>query len=247
VRVHTDNATDLGETVAAEETSEPVESKTQASKRTEDSGGAENSGGVEDTSGAEEITEADDAACEDSSDSPNADEGKEAEAAKTNKRRINWPRVVAYGVIPGLALLAAAAAGFLKWQDTSARDSKMAAVESLAAAKDSSAALLSYQPDSADKDLGAAKDRLTGAFKESHTKLTHDVIIPGAKQRHISAIATVPAAASVSATPNHAVALIFVDQTVVIGNDAPTDTASTIRVTLDKIGGRWLISGFDPI
>lgn len=73
------------------------------------------------------------------------------------------------------------------------------------------------------------------------------MVIPGAKKDHISAIATVPAAASVSATPNHAVTLVFVDQTVTVGNDAPTDTASTVRVTLDKVGGHWLISGFDPI
>jgi len=73
------------------------------------------------------------------------------------------------------------------------------------------------------------------------------VVIPGAKQKHISAVAKVPAAASVSATPNHAVALLFVDQTVVVGPDQPTDTASSVRVTLDKIGGRWLISGFDPV
>jgi Mce-associated membrane protein len=56
-----------------------------------------------------------------------------------------------------------------------------------------------------------------------------------------------PAAASVSATPNHAVALVFVDQTVVVGSDRPTHTASSDRVTLDKIGGRWLISGLDPV
>jgi Mce-associated membrane protein len=41
--------------------------------------------------------------------------------------------------------------------------------------------------------------------------------------------------------------LLFVDQTVKVGNDAPTDTASVVRVTLDRRGGRWLISQFDPI
>ena len=40
---------------------------------------------------------------------------------------------------------------------------------------------------------------------------------------------------------------MFVDQTVVVGSDAPTNTASSVRVTLEKVGGRWLISGFDPI
>jgi Mce-associated membrane protein len=41
--------------------------------------------------------------------------------------------------------------------------------------------------------------------------------------------------------------LLFVNQSVVIKDDAPTSTASTVRVTLDKIDGRWLISHFDPV
>jgi Mce-associated membrane protein len=162
-------------------------------------------------------------------------------------RRINWSRVLAFGVLPVLALVIAAAAGFLKWQDAWVRGSGVAGIESVAAAKDSTVALLSYQPDTVDKDLGAARDRLAGSFKDSYTQLIHDVVIPGAKKQHISAIATVPAAASVSATPKHAVALLYVDQTVAVGNDAPTGTSSIVRVTMDKIGGRWLISAFDPV
>jgi Mce-associated membrane protein len=51
-----------------------------------------------------------------------------------------------------------------------------------------------------DTDLGAARDRLTGEFKDSYTSLTHDVVIPGSKQKHISAVANVPTAASMSAS-----------------------------------------------
>jgi Mce-associated membrane protein len=36
-------------------------------------------------------------------------------------------------------------------------------------ATDGTAALLSCKPDTVDKDLGAARDRLTGEFKDSHT------------------------------------------------------------------------------
>jgi Mce-associated membrane protein len=77
--------------------------------------------------------------------------------------------------------------------------------------------------------------------------LTHDLVIPGAKQKQISAVATVPAAAATSATPTHAVVLLFVNQSVVVGQSAPTSTASSVRVTLDKVGARWLISQFDPV
>jgi Mce-associated membrane protein len=57
----------------------------------------------------------------------------------------------------------------------------------------------------------------------------------------------VPAAASVSATENHAVVLVFIDQTTTIGDDAPTQTTSSVRITLERVHDRWLISQFDPV
>lgn len=181
---------------------------------------------------------------EDADEPDGADD--DAEESPKAKRR-NWIRVLAFGFLPGLALVLALGAGFLKWQDSSVRNAEIARIESVQAAKDSTVALLSYQPDTVDKDLGAARDLLTGQFRDSYASLTHDVVIPGAKQKHISAVATVPAAASVSASPDHAVVLAFVNQTVVVGADAPTSTASSVRMTMEKSGGRWLISEFDPI
>ena len=154
---------------------------------------------------------------------------------------------VAFVVLPAVALLLAAGAGYLKWEYASRQDSQRAAVESVTAAADTTAAILSYKPDSVDKERSAARDRLTGSFLESYTTLVNDVVIPGAKQKKITAVAQVPAAASVSATPSHAVVLVFVNQATAIGNDPATNTASSVRVTLDKIGDRWLVSGFDPI
>jgi Mce-associated membrane protein len=41
------------------------------------------------------------------------------------------------------------------------------------------------------------------------------------------------------------VVLVFISQTVKIGDAAPTETGSSARVTFDKTGGRWLVSDFD--
>ena len=114
-------------------------------------------------------------------------------------------------------------------------------------AKDSTIRLLSYKPDTVEQDLSSARELLTGDFRDSYTQLTNDVVIPGAKQKQIAALANVPAVASVSADPDHAVALVFVNQTVTVGDGAPTSTASSVKVTLDKVGDRWLISKFDPV
>jgi Mce-associated membrane protein len=178
-------------------------------------------------------------------DEAEADDAK-TDAAKS-RRNIDWGRVLAYGVLPGLALLLALTAGFLKFVDNSVRNGDTARIESLQVAKDSTVALLSYQPDKVEKQLNDARSLLTGDFQNSYTSLINDVVIPGAKQKQISAVATVPAAASVSADPNHAVVLVFVNQTVVVGTDAPTDTASSVRVTLQKSGDKWLISDFQPV
>ncbi len=172
-----------------------------------------------------------------------ADRGRPARP----RRRTRWSGLIAYGLLPVLAFVLAATAGLMKWEDSSARAAQAAQAESVQAATDGAIALLSYRPDTVQKNLEAARNRLTGTFLNAYTSLTHDVVIPGAQQKQISAVATVPAAASTSASANHAVVLLFVNQTVIVGQDAPTNAASSVRVALDKIGGRWLISGFDPV
>ncbi|MGW0159127.1 hypothetical protein ACWDUN_07355 [Mycobacterium sp. NPDC003323] len=168
-------------------------------------------------------------------------------AAAPAKRGVQWGRVLAYGILPGVALILALVAGYLKFEDNSIRDGDLARDESVQVAKDSTIALLSYKPDTVEQQLTDARALLTGEFAAAYTDLTTNVVIPGAKEKQISAVATVPAAASVSADPEKAVVLVFVNQTVVVGTDAPTDTASSVRVTMEKQGDRWLISGFDPV
>lgn len=150
-------------------------------------------------------------------------------------------------LLPAVALLTAACAAFLGWKYASSRDAQSAAADSVAAARDTTVAILSYRPDSAGTELIAARERLTGSFLDSYTTLINNVVIPGAKEKHITAVAEVPAAASVSATAKHAVALVFVDQSVTEGAGAPSHTNWSVRVTLDKVDGRWLVAGFDPV
>jgi Mce-associated membrane protein len=176
-----------------------------------------------------------------------ADESTRGGEPAKPRRKINWRRVSAFALLPTLAFLLALGAAFLKFQDSAVRQSDHARTESVQAAMDSTVALLSYKPDTVDKQLTGARDLLTGDFRDQYTDLINNVVIPGAKQKQISAVAKVPAAASVSANPGRAVVLVFVDQTVSVGNGVPTDTASSVRITLEKVGDRWLISKFDPV
>ena len=237
--------TDLADTTDENTTAEAapegeVEEDTATNVGVEDAAAGEDAETVEDTEDSETETS------EDAEEIADA-ETSEAATAATARGGFSYARLVAFGILPALALILGAAAGYLKWQDNSVRAAEKAADESTQVAKESTVKMLSYKPDTVEQDLGAARDLLTGAFQDSYTQLTHDVVIPGSKEKQISAVASVPAVASISATANHAEALVFVNQTVIVGNGGPTATASSVKVTLDKVGDRWLISGFDPV
>ena len=161
--------------------------------------------------------------------------------------RNGWLRPLTLGVLPAVIVLLGAGAGLLAWQDRSHRAVETARTESVQAASDATVAILSYKPDTVEQDLRKASDRLTGSFLESFTDLVNTVVIPGAREKKISAAAQVSAAASVSATADRAVVLVFVNQAVTVEGGAPSGTASSVRVTLDKVDDRWLVSAFDPV
>lgn len=198
--------------------------------------------------GSEPATATDESVAAPATDSAAATESEAAAGATARgPTRVALRRVLVFGLLPGLAMLLAVGVGYLKYQKNMLSETQTARIESVQASTDSTIKILSYNPDTVDRDLGAARDRLTGTFLEAYTHLTHDIVIPGAKQHKVSAVASVPAAASISATPNHAVVMVFVNQTITEGSNPPSSTASTVRVTMDKRDDRWLISDFTPI
>ncbi len=154
-------------------------------------------------------------------------------------RRIVVPLLAAALVIGGAWL----------YRDASARRSAVRGGEDAAqAARDSIVAILSYQPATVQQSLQtAAQDRLTGKFLDDYTQLIKTVVVPEAVAQRITVSARVPATAVVSADAHRAVLLAYVDQTTAAGSAAPTQSNSAVRVTMDNVDGRWLISGFDPM
>lgn len=162
-------------------------------------------------------------------------------------RRARW-----WILIVGLVLAIVATATLGGWQAVKGREldnavSAAARQTVLDTVRSAVPKLLSYTPDNVEATLNAATSLLTSNFRESYSKLIHDVVIPGAKQKNITAVAQVPAASVESLTTDKASMIVFVDQTVTMPPDAPTNNASSVRVGLQKINGAWLIGTFDPI
>jgi Mce-associated membrane protein len=152
-----------------------------------------------------------------------------------------------------LAVALIVAAGLASWMfffvyqpDRATNDA--AAESAVKAASDGTVALLSYAPESLDKDFAAAKSKLTGSFLSYYTQFTEQIVTPAAKQKAVKTQAAVVRAAVSEIHPNSVVVLVFINQTTE-SKDRPDASFinSAVRVTMQKVNGGWLISSFDPV
>ena len=119
---------------------------------------------------------------------------------------------------------------------------------SLDAAKNGTVALLSYAPNSLDKDFAAAKSHLTGDFLSYYTQFTEQIVTPAAKQKSVKTTAAVVRAAVSELHPDSAMVLVFINQnTTSKENPDGAFAASAVKVGLKKVNDTWLISSFDPV
>lgn len=183
----------------------------------------------------------------DESDTEVADVDSEPQQPAEPARKLPWSQILVFAVLPVLALLLAAGSAFLKWQIVSDRESATARTESAEAAKDITIQMLSYEPDTVEQHLNSVLGRLTGEFHDTYTTLINTTIIPGASAQRVTAVAEVPAVGSVSAGPDRAEVMLYLNQFVTVGDRPPQKTPSTVRVTMVREDGRWLLSQFEPV
>jgi Mce-associated membrane protein len=123
-----------------------------------------------------------------------------------------------------------------------------AAQQAIRAASDGAVAALSYSTESMDRDFARARSHLTGDFLAYYDKFTKEIVIPTVQQKHLAQTAAVLRAAVSELEPNSAVVLVFLNETTT-GKDKPQPliTPSSVRITLTKVSGSWLISKLDPV
>jgi Mce-associated membrane protein len=156
-----------------------------------------------------------------------------------------------WAILLAAALVASAGAAawlyFEQYRPDQQTNSAASAV-ALDAAKNGTVALLSYSPESLDKDFAAAKSHLTGDFLSYYTQFTEQIVTPAAKQKSVKTTAAVVRAAVSELHPDSAVVLVFINQnTVSKENPNGSFAASTVKVGLKKINDTWLIGSFDPV
>jgi Mce-associated membrane protein len=122
-----------------------------------------------------------------------------------------------------------------------------AARRAIQAASDGAVATLSYSSESIDRDFARARSHLTGEFLAYYDKFTKDIVMPTVKEKHLAQTAAVVRAAVSELHPHSAVVLVFLNETTTSKDKRePLQTPSSVRITLTKVNGSWLISKFDP-
>ncbi|WP_327729859.1 hypothetical protein OG250_30215 [Streptomyces sp. NBC_00487] len=144
----------------------------------------------------------------------------------------------------------------LGWQYREGRRAEQARGEALAAARKAAPVVLSYDYRHLDRDFARARTHLTGAFRDEYRRTTTTVVGPTARKYHGVVKATVtapadggrPAASVVSAGPDKAVILLFVNQvttsTQVTGSRVDLNR---VRMTLTRTSEGWKVSAVDAL
>ena len=184
-------------------------------------------------------------------DEPAASEPAEADAAaasapiRARRARILLPAL--------LALMLVGASSFAAWayvkQYRPDQQTDAAVAETVVkAASDGAVAMLSYAPPTMDKDFAAAKTHLTGDFVKFYTDFTNSVVTRAVKEKDVKTQANVVRAAISDLSPESALVLAFINQTTV-SKDNPDGTfaQSSVKISMKKVDGAWLIAAFDPV
>jgi Mce-associated membrane protein len=199
-------------------------------------------------------------------DDPDAAENEVAESVtkapadedsprRTKRERRDWSRLPRkVKVVPAtLILLLLTSAGVATWlyferyQPNRQTDPSVARAV-VSAASEGTVALLSYSPESLDKDFATAKSHLSGDFLSYYNQFTEQIVAPAAKQKSLKTTAHVMGAAVSELHPDSAVVLVYVDQTTTSKDKPdPSMASSSVLVSMTRVNGTWLINKFDPV
>lgn len=159
-------------------------------------------------------------------------------------------------ILSVLLMAGLVAVAVLGWQYRERQRAEQARAQALTAARQAAPVVLSYDYRHLDRDFAAARARLTGDFRDKYRKTTKTVVGPTARKYQGVVKATVaepagggtPAASVVSASPDKAVVLLFVNQvTKSTQVSGPRVDLNRVLMTLDRTSEGWKVSAVDAL
>lgn len=162
----------------------------------------------------------------------------DSKAGTPNRRRRRV--LTAVGAAFGLAIISTTA--ILGWLWKSQRDRDSAAQEGLAAAQRFVSILTDIDVDQLDQNIASVVAGSTGDFKDKYAQSSaqlRQLLVDNKAAAH----GVVVESAVKSASPEQVEVLLFVDQSVSnAASPEPRLDRSRIRMTVDNVDGRWLVS-----
>jgi Mce-associated membrane protein len=200
---------------------------------------------LDDAETAQEDADSDDAGTETPSAGESSAETTGAIDRFTSSLLVHWrPILLTASVIAAVGL---AACLFVLQYRPDRQIDDAAARRAIQAASDGAVATLSYSSESIDHDFARARSHLTGEFLAYYDKFTKDIVMPTVKEKHLAQTAAVVRAAVSELHPHSAVVLVFLNESTTSKDKRePLKTPSSVRITLTKVNGSWLISKLDP-
>lgn len=201
-----------------------------------------------------EETRADESAdaSEGSTDAADTDEGDDEDEGgdgllkrkrpDTERAKRPWRRYLRRSVLPALLIAALAVSGFLGWRQWQDHQLKVAGEQAQQAAIAYAQVLTSIDSNKVDENFRQVLDGATGEFKDMYTQSSvklRQLLIDNKATAH----GVVVDSAIQSESTDRVVVLLFIDQTVT--NTAAPDPRidrSRIKMTMEKVDGRWRAS-----
>ncbi|WP_051342253.1 hypothetical protein [Pseudonocardia spinosispora] len=153
------------------------------------------------------------------------------------------PRIL--GVTVGLLVVVNAVLFFWMRHDTTVAAARQAAAET---ARKQVVSMLSYSANSFDRDMATAADGLTGPFKDQFLDLARGQVGPAARAQQTRTNTSVSAYSIIDASTSRVDLLMFLNQTTQSPTlPSPKLANSRVKVTLESVSGRWLLSALTPL
>lgn len=161
-----------------------------------------------------------------------------------NPERVNrpWGRYLRRSVLPALLVASLAVSGYLGWRQWQDHQVKAAGEQAQQAAVAYAQVLTSIDSNKVDENFKQVLDGATGEFKDMYTQSSvklRQLLIDNKATAH----GVVVDSAIQSESTDRVVVLLFIDQTVT--NTAAPDPRidrSRIKMTMEKVDGRWRAS-----